>query len=354
MNVLTPADVSARAVETLRLDAMLLDLTTVEAIASALRRAAGLLCPCSSRTLVKAVYEPLLGVHEDADLQSVVEDTLEALVAHGDLLELRDATQEDASGALLFAAPPSFVHCHSDVVMMLGVAPDGMSCVPESIEQTIEHVNHVRILRGDSVDLGNQLAELGLIKISYSAWTKGPQSEMAADLIGRMRDMTAGTQACGELPGLVLLDHEKPVRYYRGRWVEPSQQTGHFVGRRPQAYGADLWCYVEVQEGHAVRLVDLPTRHGVGRGCDEAWRLQAAIDYERNAPQVYRVRPGPGGSWLLDFFSPVPMWARRRWEAIGEPVPAFGCLFSFKFSETAVSDEIAFAREYMWLKEIKQ
>ena len=177
---------------------------------------------------------------------------------------------------------------------------------------------------------------------------------MAADLIGTMRDMTAGTQACRELPGLLLLDPERPVRYYRGRWVEPSKQAGHFVGRRPQAYGADLWCYVEVQEGHAVGLVDLPTRHGVGRGCDEAWRLQAAIDYERDAPQVYRVRSGPGRSWLLDFFSPVPMWARRRWETIGEPVSAFGCLFSFKFSETVVSDEIAFAREYMWLKEIKQ
>ena len=144
MKVLNPAEVNARAVETLRLDATLLDLTTVEAIASALRRAAGLLCPCSSRTLAKAVLEPLRGIHQDADLQATVEDTLEALVAHGDLLELRDATQEDASGTLLFAAPPSFVHCHSSVVMMLGVAPDGVSCVPESIEQKIEHVNHVR------------------------------------------------------------------------------------------------------------------------------------------------------------------------------------------------------------------
>ena len=63
---------------------------------------------------------------------------------------------------------------------------------------------------------------------------------------------------------------------------------------------------------------------------------------------------GPAGVGYWTFFSPVPMWARRRWETIGEPVSAFGCLFSFKFSETVVSDEIAFAREYMWLKEIKQ
>ena len=353
MKVLTPAEVSAKSVEVLGLDRTLLDLTSVEAVACALRRAAGFLCPCSGRTLVKAVFEPLRGVHVETALLTLVEDTLEALVVHGDLLELCDATQEAAGNKLLFAAPPSFVRRSSGTVMLLGVAPDGVYPVPEDIDQAIEHVNHVRILRKENMNLSEQLNDLGLIELKLSAWTKVPRSETATEHVARMSQLIEGAQACGELPDLLLLDPEKPVRYYRGRWVEPSRRTGRFLGRRPQAYGADLWCYVEVREGRPVRLVDFPTRDDHGRGCDEAWRLQAAIDHERGEPQVYRVRSGPDRSQVVDFFSPAPIWARRRWEAIGAPATTSGCLFSFKFSETDVGEEIAVAKEYMWLKQTR-
>ena len=353
MKVLTPAEVSAKSVETLGLDSTLLDLSSVEAIACALRRAAGFFCPCSRRTLIKTAFEPLRGVHVETDLLALVEDTLEALVVHGDLLELCDATQEAAGNKLLFAAPPSFVRRSSGTIMLLGVAPDGVSPVPSEIEQAIEHVNHVRILRNENTDFSEQLNELGLIELKLSAWTKAPRHETAAEYVARMSQLIERAQVCGELPDLSLLEPKKPVRYYRGRWVEPARQTGRFVGRRPQAYGADLWCYVEVQEGRAVRLVDFPTRDDHGRGCDEAWRLQAAIDHERGDPQVYRVRSGPDRSQVIDLFSPVPMWARRRWEAIGEPATTSGCLFSLKFSEADVGEEIAFAREYIWLKQTR-
>ena len=354
MRVLTPAEVSAESVEKLGLDRTLLDLTSVEAIACALRRAAGFLCPCSSRTLIKAVFEPLRGVHVQTDSLPLVVETLEAVVAQGDLLELRDATQEAAGSTRLFAAPPSFVPLRSGSVMLLGVAPDGVSPLPDDIEQAIEYVKHVRILREVGTDLGERLAEMGLIEFKLSAWTKGPKSETAAEHIAGMGRLIDGAQACGDLPGIMLLDPEQPVRYHSVRWVKPSQQTGRFVGRRPQAYGADLWCLVEMYQGRAIRLVDFPTRGGVGRGCDEAWRLQAAIDYERGAPQVYRVRLEPDGSRLVDFFSPIPMWARRRWGAIGETATASGCLLSFRFSSCEVSEELEFARRLLWLKEMRQ
>lgn len=354
MRVLKPADLNATAVDALGLDNSRFDLTSVEALACSLRRAAGLFCPCSARTLVKSVVEPLRGLPADSDLMVLVEDTLEALVAHGDLLEVSDASQDETASALLFAAPPSFVRRESGSVMLLGVAPDGVAVVPESFQQAILYVGHVRILRDDSSDLSEQLSELGLIEIKLSAWTRLPTHETAAEHISRMQCRLAGARASGEVPGLIILDPERSPRYYRGRWVESERQTGYFVGRRPQAYGADLWCYVEVDEGRAVRLIDLPTQYGIVRGCDEAWRLQAAIDQERGSPQVFRVRPGPGGGRVVDVFSPVPMWARRRWEAIGEPATASGCLFSFLFSETEIGEELAFAREYLWLAETRK
>jgi hypothetical protein len=46
----------------LALDPSALDLTSIEAIAGALRRAASFLCPCGAATLVRTVVRPLQGL----------------------------------------------------------------------------------------------------------------------------------------------------------------------------------------------------------------------------------------------------------------------------------------------------
>src|SRR3546814_6782676 len=61
-------------------------------LASALRRAAGHLCPCSPRTLVSAIAELHRGLAQDDAFEAQVEDILDSLVAHGDLLELSAVT----------------------------------------------------------------------------------------------------------------------------------------------------------------------------------------------------------------------------------------------------------------------
>jgi hypothetical protein len=349
MRALSPTEVHARSVEALGLDPSLLDLSSVEAIACALRRAAGFVCPCPERTLIRAVFSSLQGLSDDAEkLRNVVSETLELLIIHGDLLELHDADGR----ALIYTAPPSFVRRRSGAIMLLGVAPDNMSSLPDEIECHIQFINHVRILGEDiGIDIGDRLSELGLIELPDSIWLKLPKKETSAEYLARMDNILAEALPAGDVSGLVLLDSKLPVRYYPGRWVESTNQTGRFVGRRSQAYGANLWCYVEISQGRSIRLVDFPLRESSWRGCDEAWRLQAAIDYERGAPQLFRVRPGPKESRLIDLFSPVPMWAIRRWDAIGEIAPTSGCLFSYKFSEKEIDEELSFAKDHLWLVE---
>jgi hypothetical protein len=53
----------------------------------------------------------------------------------------------------------------------------------------------------------------------------------------------------------------------------------------------------------------------------------------------------------MEFFSPVPMWARRRWDAVGEPTPASGCLFACTIPDAELAEERKFAREMLWLEE---
>ena len=93
------AEVHEVSVDCLGLDSSALDLTTVEAMASSLRRAAGFLCPCSGRTLLRAVVEPLRDLVDDFEtLRNACDEVLEALVGHGDLLEFPIPDSEEARG----------------------------------------------------------------------------------------------------------------------------------------------------------------------------------------------------------------------------------------------------------------
>src|SRR2546423_6596671 len=112
IRIIDIAEVQQYAVKVLGLDPSACDLTMAEAIAGALRRAAGFLCPCPKKSLLQAVLKPLQGIaHNDGNLADTVEDILEALIAYGDILEEREVLNGDRENrnTLLYAAPPSFV-----------------------------------------------------------------------------------------------------------------------------------------------------------------------------------------------------------------------------------------------------
>ncbi len=353
MKRLSATDVHARKVAELGLDSAALDLTSTEAIAAALRRAASFLCPCATATLVRDVVRPLRGLVDDlGEIKDLAEETLEALIAHGDIVEQHEITVEGhGKGALLYAAPPSFVARQSGTAILLGIASDQLSALPDDFEARIEYVNHVRRLSPlPNEDLHTELVQLGLIDLSYEAWLNSPQLETAAQHLSKFNRLLDAAPPSYDIPGLSLLDFERPTRYYPGRWVDVRSQTGRFTARRRQAYGADLWCYVELRDGQPQRFVELPTPGSRWRGCDEAWRLQLAIDACQGEPQRFRSRSLPRQSVVLEVFSPLPMWARRRWDAVGDPVPCSGCLFAYRLLESEVQEELLFAREALWLE----
>jgi hypothetical protein len=352
---LTATEVHAHKISELGLDPTALDLDTPEGLAGALRRAASYLCPCSAATLVRAAVRPLRGLVPDLDkTKELVAETLEAMIAHGDVLE-QPEIQGDVQSArvLLYAAPASFVVRQSGIVVLIGVTADRLSPLPSELEQRIQYLGHVRrIIPSTGEDLRSELQQLGLLELTHDAWLKSPQPGSAAQFVAASDHVLDCVVPSRDIPGLLLLDPTKPVRYYRGRWVEPMSQTGRFVARRQQVYGADLWCYVKVANGQPERMIDLPQRGSPWRGCDEAWHLQMAIDAQRSSPQRFRVSSSVGDAVLLELFSPVPAWARRRWDAIGEPVLCMGSLFAYRIPKTEIDEERRFAREVLWLEEI--
>jgi hypothetical protein len=351
------AEVSAAEVlkvssETLGLSALSDGVIDDAMLAASLRRAAGILCPCSPSTLIAAVLESLQYLTEDyGAIAERAAASLESLIIGGDLLELNQATIDDPAvkGTWVFAAPPGFVVRPGGSVFLIGIVPDEPTPLPASLNARVAHEGFARVLTPQpSEDLPSVLHDLGLLELSESIWLKAPKPESATELRDGMLRRLTGQPPSGAVAGISILDPASNVDYYVGRWVNPRKESGNYVGRRPQAYGAPLWGFATLIAGHVTRFLDFPLKATRWRGCDVAWHLQMAIDHCRGTPQLYRRRPAPGGA-CLDFFSPLPLWAQRRLAVLGRPAPREKCLFSYRVPQRELASEEAFLQERLWL-----
>lgn len=339
----------------LGLDPERYSMQSSEGLACSLRRAAGYMSPCSAATLIRAVTTPLEGLANELDaLREKVEEVLEALIAHGDLIEQKDITSGDGA-ALIYAAPPSFVVRKSGSVILLGIVPDLRTPLPSELEARIQYIGHVRrILAASGESLKDVLQEIGTIELTEDYWLRAPIVIPAQKHVAAANEMLSKAPGfSSEIPGLSILDGEQPVRYYRGRWSAPKKHTGRYIARRKQLYGADLWCYVELVNGNAQRLCDLPFQVSRHRGCDAAWHLQMALDANNERPQEFSVVDETSGQKIFKFFSPIPQWAQRRLSAVGTPVNMKGCLFAYRVSAEEIEEERKYLLESLWLKESK-
>jgi hypothetical protein len=350
---LAPSQVRTEVVGALGLDPCAFGLTSTEVLAAAMRRAASFLCPATPRALIAAVVEALDGLSGSSadDLRQQLEPLIEILVAYGDLMEL---PLDDIGGTRshIFLGPPAFVR-RSGGCLLLGVRPDGAPIVDETLLAAVESRGHLRVLQSREHAADDLLLAEGLTELSVEHWLHAPRSSSPSELVEVYATRLVSARGATEIPGLRLLDPTTSVRYYRGRWrdVRPTD-TGRFVARRPQAFGSDLWCFVQLREGEVSNLIDLPITSHLKSGADEAWRLQAALDVIAGAPQRIRVSQAQSTSSkaLLDLFSPVPSWCQRRLDAVATGVArSRGALVSYQIPREEVDEEIDFLKAMMWL-----
>jgi hypothetical protein len=359
VQIVTASEVHALAVGALRLDSELLNLEAPEAISALVRRAASYASPCPPRLLRSMVIRALRGLApmqggEAEHWQDAVDAAIEAATAYGDLLELPALDESDTNPVgLLYLAPPTFVDL-GGVVFLLGGLLDGSDPLPSDLRALVETRAHTRRIRANSTgDVPDRLQSIGWVALQSKLWLQSPKSQTPKQLVDRYDDALVGANAAGEVAGLIVLDPDSSPTYYPARWKEATRKTGRFVGRRRQQYGADLWCYVELRDGVATTLVDLPLDGAVDRErpCDAAWHLQMSIDVLRGRPQLFAIRSRPPtGFVVIDLFSPVPLWARRRWDALGEEVPATRSLFAYRFPEAEFGDVLRTLEDELWLR----
>ena len=357
---LSAADVRSQVAVALGLpETAATDLTAPRSLAALLRRAAGLLCPCPPSTLVRAVQDGLEGIipydaPSDQDrLRERLSGAVEAMAAYGDLLEIpADAGQAHQRGTWLAAAPPRFVVRHSGSVYLMGVAPDNVPILPHDIESRIDHRGHVRRLAQlGAENLPGVLRRAGLVEWREQEWLYAPPKQTAVGLLADLDARLSQAGPAGDVEDLDVLDPSMPADFYVKRWRKAVRQTGRFVAKRPRSYGSALWCYVELQNGRPVRLLDFPSPLARWRGCDEAFQVQAAVDATRGTPQFFTATPETVDATLIRFFCPLPEWALRRLDTFGSPRGrSAGGLFAYSLPAAEAAQEMEFLRSRLWMK----
>jgi hypothetical protein len=280
-----------------------------------------------------------------------IDAAIEALVIGGDLLELHDVVTEDTSvrGTWVFAAPPSFVVRPSGWIFLFGIVPDQDAFLPHSLASRITYDGFTRTISPQpGEDLAAELREQGLQALSEHVWLRSPKAEAAQEMLAALEYRLASQPPSGAIGDLQILDSAQSVTYYRGRWTTPKRHSGTFIARRPQDFGASLWCFVTLRDGVPTRLLDLPLKKSRWRGSDAAWHVQMALDRRFGHPQLYRRRAANDGV-RLDFFSPLPLWAQRRLMIFGQPVPPEKCLMSYWLPSDEAKVEERFLQDRLWL-----
>lgn len=321
-------------------------------LASLLRRSAGIHCPCSRVTLQKSILDSLKYLTDEKQpLSERVEAAIEGLIVGGDLLELNDVVFEDsnATGSWVFAAPPSFIVRRDGSIFVIGIVPDQDTFLPNSLSELITYDSYTRTIESPpGRDIRQELQEQGLRELSESAWLKSPKQGTAESILDQYKDILDNQPSAGHIQDLRILDFESSVSYYKGRWKTHVDNAGTYVARRPQEFGAPIWCLTHVEGGQVVRFLDLPFGKTRWRGCDMAWYLQMAIDHIRGCPQQY-LRSVVEDEIRLDFFSPLPLWTRRRLMLFGRSVQRERCLFSYMLARSQAQAEEQNLQETLWL-----
>ena len=323
-----------------------------ELLIALIRRSAGIHCPCSRTVLRSSVVDALQYLCDaEVTLPERVESIIEGLIVVGDLLELHDigTIDDDVRGTWVFAAPPSYIERQNGEIFVIGIVADQDVFLPGTLASRIDTMGLTRLIQSEpDENLAQKLTDQGLQRLSENTWLKSPSPEPYEQVLSRFERHLAKRPPAGTVNEMRVIDSERPVTFYRGRWSDCKGKTGMFVGRRPQEYGASIWCMVELDQGNVSRFLDLPTSTSRWRGCDEAWHAQMAIDARRGEPQRYRIQSS-GDERRFDFFSPLPSWSERRFITFGRTVPKNKCLMSYVLPIGAAEIEEEFLRERLWL-----
>jgi hypothetical protein len=328
-----------------------------ELLAQAARRAIAFMAPCAVHELVQAVTKSFMALVANPEAFSqTVARVVGDLIVFGDILEMHEPAEDNWGGArslIIRPAPPSYVRRSDGSFVILGVAGEEITPLTDELNTSLTGWGVLRILSGSSgTNLEVLLSELGLLKLPERMWLRVPPIESAETHVSAWKEILSAEPVSSPIDGLQILDTGKSPTFYKGRWVTPERtHSGMYVSRRPQKYGAPLWCLTELADGAVRRFKDLTTKGDRQRPLDIAWRIQAGLDALTGEPQLVDSSLSDATVTRLRFFSPLPSWCERRLSVAGRKTAAEGCLFSFDVPISSRVEELKFLGDTLWMGE---
>lgn len=321
-------------------------------IAQGLRRCLGVAGPQPRRLLIDAVAEALVRAPGFKDKHHLIEEVADGLVARGDFIENWDVSSDSQQRRrLIYPASYSYVMVSSSRALLVGVPVDNRLPLSEDLRRRMKWQGLSCFVEGDAT-LRAALTTDGVREVALDNWLQAPQPESPGRLHDHLEMRLAAADRIVDSSQLRIIRQMETNSYYRGRWGAPTAESGVFVARRPQTYGSELWCVVALRAGSPIALADLPFRGTLFAAHDEAWRIQAALDRLAGNPQRARITRGPL-QHAVDLFAPLPSWAVRRLEALGEWVDrAPGALFSLHIRAEDMDHVIEFLEDHLWMEMI--
>lgn len=350
MKIINASTAEHIALDGLGLESGSFTLLSPETLCALLRRAGCFNCPCPPSTLIRTVLATINGIRDDQSSRDLLPELLDDMISYGDFFESKDL-EATSPARLVYVSPPAFVEVTPGRCFIMGISTDDQQILPQDMEAQLQFRRHIRVLQSTQIsDVRFKLLTLGFKQRPLEDWIRAPKLRSADDHIREYDGDIERSVRPGSVEDLVILNTETRVNFYNGRWAPLKRQTGRFIARRPQPFGAPLWSVLEVSDGKLIHLVDLPLHETSWRACDEAWHLQQALDAQAGHPQIFRVRQtGTSESVTIDLFSPIPAWAQRRWECVGARVPCLHSLLAYQFDPEIAPTEIQFAHDRMWM-----
>lgn len=325
-------------------------------IAAVIRRLCGFMCPCPPGAIAKVALRSLTKFDLDpTELEEQVSDTMEDLMVCGDLLELSKVTLQGAENkpTWLFCAPPSYVERQGGRIYLFGIAPDDAPFLPTDVRARVKNEGAARFIEAGDASLLEMLRSIGLRPVNSEAWLTAHKAEAASSYVERLRARVTRDGTPGAMDGLTLISSQTAEHTpYGQRWKAARDESGLFIGRMPQPYGAPLWYLCAMSNGAVIRSLLLPLPDSAMRASDSAWQIQLAIDAHAGNPATFTsVREEDG--FRLDLSFPLPISGRRRLAFLGgRRVPGNGRPFSFWIPESQLPAEEAYLREHFWFRKI--
>ncbi len=320
-----------------------------------IRRTAGYLCPCTPNYLRTSILESLAYLHTDTEdsLDKSIEQLIDDLIVSGDLLELSDTGYADTErkGSEIFAAPPSFIIRDTGRAYIIGIVKDQDKYFSDELLKRVKLSYNIRYIDpNDGEILSETLNNAGYIKLEEHDWLKLPEQTTSLQLLQKAKQKLATQDQCSPIEGLEVLNSAKQPTFYNGRWTGPKDLSGMYIARRPREFGPLLWGLVELEGGVLKRMLELPLVPNRWSERDDALHIQMALDRQLKQSQRYRITKSHA-TCKVEFFSPLPVWAERRYVAFGKKYDnkIKGALFAYDIPVEEIEQEEAFLQNYLWL-----